>query len=116
MSADFDPTALRRLHEAGGADLVQQMVRLFLEHTPSRITILRSGLDGGDRAEMERAAHSMKSSAAHLGLESLRSQAARIEELAEQGRAVDLRPLVERVADAFPGIREALVRAVEKLS
>ncbi len=116
MSVDIDRTALQRLMVAGGAALVERMVALFLQNTPLRIASLRAGIDGGDWSLVERTAHSMKSSAAHLGLEDLRSEAARIEELAPQGGVEQLRPLIDRLTASFPSTLDLLTRSVQQLS
>jgi len=115
MSLDIDPRALGRLMDAGGFGLLQRMVALFLKNTPERIASLRAGLDGGDWSVVELAAHSMKSSAAHLGLEGLRAEASRIEELASQGSADGLRPRIDHLALSFPSARELLIRTLDQL-
>ena len=39
----IDPKAQARLQEWGGAKLVTQMIKLFLENTPTRIDQVRKG-------------------------------------------------------------------------
>jgi HPt (histidine-containing phosphotransfer) domain-containing protein len=78
----IDPQALDRLREWGGDKLAAQMVRLFLKNSGTRMDQIRSGVDGGDLEEAERGAHSLKSSAANIGAETLRTLATRIESAA----------------------------------
>jgi HPt (histidine-containing phosphotransfer) domain-containing protein len=82
MSTEVDPLALDRLRRAGGRPLIETMVELFLRNTPDRLSHLRAGAEGGDWISVERIAHSMKSSAATLGLRDLRSRAEQAEDLA----------------------------------
>ena len=60
----INPEALERLEEWGGADLVQQMVRLFLQNSPERLEQIRTVFGGDPGSLPERGSHSLKSSAA----------------------------------------------------
>jgi len=111
-----DPEAIRRLLRAGGRDLVEKLLLLFLENTPDRLLRMRTGAEGGDWASIERAAHSMKSSAAHLGLGDLRARAEEAESLAREGRGPELRPLLEGLDQAFSTIQGELPRIVRQVS
>jgi len=92
----IDPKALARLEEWGGSKLVGQMIHLFLSTTPERMLQIRKGLEVGDILEVERGAHSLKSSAANLGAERLRELASDLEERAHRG---DLRGAEELLPD-----------------
>ena len=81
-TAIIDTKALERLQEWGGKRLVAQMIDLFLTQTPGRMENLREGLQSGDAEVVERAAHSLKSTAANLGAGELAEIAARIEKMA----------------------------------
>jgi HPt (histidine-containing phosphotransfer) domain-containing protein len=83
----IDPQALERLREWGGDKLAGQMVRLFLKNSGARMDQIRTGAGTGDLEEAERGAHSLKSSAANIGAESLRTLATRIESAALEGNA-----------------------------
>jgi len=82
VRVDVDSAALQRLLRVGGRDLLEKMVALFLHNTPQRLSLIRTGTEGRDWASVERAAHSMKSSAAYLGLRDLRARAEAAEDLA----------------------------------
>ncbi len=101
----IDPQALERLREWGGDKLAGQMVRLFLKNSGTRMDQIRTGVDGGDLEEAERGAHSLKSSAANIGAETLRTFATRLEGAALEGNdqsAKELLPDLEKAyADAM---------------
>lgn len=78
----IDAQAIERLKEWGGDKLAGQMVRLFLKNSGVRMDQIRAGVSEGDPAEAERGAHSLKSSAANIGAEALRTLATRIESAA----------------------------------
>lgn len=100
-STIIDPQALERLKEWGGDKLAGQMVRLFLKNTGSRMDQIRSGVAGGDLDEAERGAHSLKSSAANIGAESLRTMATRMESAALDSNIEDARTLLPQLESAF---------------
>jgi HPt (histidine-containing phosphotransfer) domain-containing protein len=101
----IDPQALERLREWGGDKLAGQMVRLFLKNSSTRMDQIRTGVDGGDLEEAERGAHSLKSSAANVGAEMLRTLATRLEGAAlerdEDGARTLLPGLESAYADAM---------------
>jgi HPt (histidine-containing phosphotransfer) domain-containing protein len=106
----IDPQALERLREWGGDKLAVQMVRLFLKNSGTRMDQIRVGVDGSDLEEAERGAHSLKSSAANIGAELLRTLATRMESAAlegDQDGARDLLPDLEiAYADAMTALEQ----------
>jgi HPt (histidine-containing phosphotransfer) domain-containing protein len=97
----IDPQALERLKEWGGDKLAGQMVRLFLQNTGTRMDQIRSGVSGGDLQETERGAHSLKSSAANIGAEVLRTLATRMESAALESNVEDARALLPELETAY---------------
>lgn len=97
----LDEGALARLDEWGGAKLRRQMVRLYLENAETRLRQLDEGLgEDGDLGTAELAAHSLKSSAANVGLMRVSALAGRIEEAAEVGDADGARAARQDLHDA----------------
>jgi HPt (histidine-containing phosphotransfer) domain-containing protein len=109
----LNPKAAAALREWGGEKLLGQMVRLFLENSPTRMEQIRSGVEGGDLKEAERAAHSLKSSAANLGAEELRTLAADIERTAGTRDPESVRALLGSLNTAYAKAIAAL-ETVEK--
>lgn len=91
---DLDPCALARLHRLGGERLQREMLELFLHHVPSQIESAMIAERDGDIRALERAVHSLKSSAGNVGACALQSLADDIERLAEANDAEKLCPLV----------------------
>ena len=89
-----DPAALDRLRSWGGDVLLGRMITLFEELAPERVEALEDGLAAGDLERVERAAHSLKSSAGNLGADELRRQAGRVEEAAAKGDSARMDGLV----------------------
>ena len=97
----IDPQALERLKEWGGDKLAGQMVRLFLKNTGTRMDQIRSGISGGDLEETERGAHSLKSSAANIGAEMLRTMATRMESAALDANMESAHTLLPELESAY---------------
>ncbi len=111
----LDPRALARLKEWGGDKLLRELVRIFLDNSPLRVGQMRKAVDGGDIKDAERAAHSLKSSAATLGAEGLRSLASDVERAASiadldatRDKLRELETVWERVVAALEDIEKGL--------
>jgi HPt (histidine-containing phosphotransfer) domain-containing protein len=109
----IDPQALERLKEWGGDKLAGQMVRLFLKNTGSRMDQIRTGVSDGNLEEAERGAHSLKSSAANIGAEALRTLATRMESAALDANIDSARTLMPELETAFADAMKELA-VIEK--
>lgn len=107
-SRSIDPQALERLKEWGGEKLASQMVRLFLKNSGTRMEQIREGAEAGDLEEAERGAHSLKSSAANIGAEVVRSYATQVE-------SASLESDLDSVRSILPELETAYSRAIAEL-
>ncbi len=108
----IDPQAQARLREWGGAELLTQMIRLFLENAPTRMEQVRVGLDGGALADAERGVHSLKSSAANVGAVQVSRLAAQMEGLAAGGDHAAVAALLPSLEVAFAAAEQQLSATV----
>lgn len=109
MDVTADRAALQRLRRAGGADLVRKLIALFLENLPLRLQAAVAGVQSGNWVDVERAGHSLKSSAAYLGLRELSDAAAAVEAIAAQGGAPELLPLLNGMSESVPALKRHLL-------
>ena len=58
---------LRTLGEQTGQDLLSQLVKMYLETTPSMISNMKKHLSNSELIDLKREAHSLKSSSLNLG-------------------------------------------------
>jgi len=66
----LDTAVIEGLRELGGDDdpgLVLELIEMFLDDAPSRLSEMMQGLEAGDLELMTRSAHTLKSSAANMG-------------------------------------------------
>lgn len=78
----IDPEAIRTLRALNPGDqdeFLREIVGIFLEDMPRRLTELDSSLGTGDAAKFSRAAHSIKGSSGNLGAMVLRDVAGKLE-------------------------------------
>ena len=85
MSDQLDQETLEKIRALGGDALLTELVGVYLENTPARLEALGSGMRDGDLAQVEKAAHSIRSSSVSLGARTVADEAAVVERMA-QGR------------------------------
>jgi PAS domain S-box-containing protein len=98
----IDLTYLSELAE-GSEDFIVRMIRAFLVQTPQLIDQMKQGADSGNWQEVRAAAHKMKPSMDFIGIHSLKSVVAAIENDAHERKNLDKIPFmiaeVHRVCD-----------------
>jgi HPt (histidine-containing phosphotransfer) domain-containing protein len=102
---DLDDTALARLRRVGGEQLVRQMVALFLESTPQRLVVARTGEQQGDREAVTRAMHALKSSAGNVGALRLQDLASHLEHTGKDLTREAILGLLEELEATFTRIK-----------
>ena len=90
--------SLRQLTPPGEADVLAEVLQMFLREVPPRIEFLRNAWTAGDIEEVHRMAHSLKGSAGNIG--ALRLFAV-------------CRQLDDREHPADPAVMAALVRGLD---
>ncbi len=85
----IDKTAVLERFE-GDADLLREIVQLFLEDYPGRLANMREALRRDDRDALQRAAHSIKGSVGNFNAEAAVAAALRLELMSPAGDAAHL--------------------------
>jgi HPt (histidine-containing phosphotransfer) domain-containing protein len=108
-----DREALARLERFGGVKLLHEMIALFLENAPRRLSIAEGGLARGDAPSVDEALHSLKSSSAQLGAPRLSALCERGESIAHRGTLEGIGPLLRECRDELGRVQQwlATVRA-----
>jgi HPt (histidine-containing phosphotransfer) domain-containing protein len=100
---------LGRLHRLGGTKLVRGMIDLFLKTGSEKIATARDGARSGDLRVLERAMHSLRSSAGNMGAEAVEDLATRLEQLAAAREGATLLPLLADLEEAFARAKVSLL-------
>lgn len=113
-AVDLDPAAVERLRRVGGEKLLRDMIDLFLTHAPGRVANAMAARDEGDVRTLERAVHSLKSTAGNLGGTAVQLLSQEIEDLAAAGdldaaaaRLPELERRFERLRSSLLAVRPA---------
>ena len=99
---------LRLLEDDDEPDIVGELVRLFLANTPPRIANMVTGVKSGNLVAVGRAAHSLKSSSAHLGAIEMQQVCEKLEALKDSAHVDEAAHLVGLLQREFEVVGRAL--------
>lgn len=103
---------IRSLDTSGGNELVRNILRTFLESAHDHLNQLSQAILNGDTEKLRHSAHTLKSSAANIGAESLSEALKQLEKFGLAGELHAARSLQEKVQQlyqqALPEIEEIL--------
>ena len=107
----IDPDAianLRELNPVDNGEFLREIISIYLEDTPVRITEMKSSLEKGDTAAFTRAAHTIKGSSSNVGAQVLRGVAERLEFTSRKDGLSQVGPLIAECEAEFARVTEAL--------
>jgi HPt (histidine-containing phosphotransfer) domain-containing protein len=110
-SPAIDPEAieqLRFLEDEDQPNVVAELVQLFIEHAPPKITAIREALVHGDAGAVKRAAHSLKGSSANVGARGMQQVCERIEHAAAAGDLAGTPALLAQLEEESAIVADAL--------
>jgi len=99
--------ALRRI-VGGDEKLLREVVSVFLEDSPARLSALAVALDARDAAALAIAAHGLKGSAAAIGARAATDAAAHLEALARARNLPEAEVAAAQVREEVSRVRDAL--------
>jgi HPt (histidine-containing phosphotransfer) domain-containing protein len=108
---EFDASkvaALRELQEPGEDDFVAQLLDHFVGQMPSRLDTLDQAVRAGDAGQVERLAHSLRSSCASLGVMRMSHICKQTELRAAEGRLEGALAASARLRQEFTRVRPRL--------
>jgi CheY-like chemotaxis protein/HPt (histidine-containing phosphotransfer) domain-containing protein/anti-sigma regulatory factor (Ser/Thr protein kinase) len=107
--------SLCELDEAGGKDLMKKVLRIFLESAQHSVVQIENAIRAGDSKVLSRAAHTLKSSTANVGAETLSAFYRQLERLGREERIDEARALLDQIRRehhrAVSSIQEILMGA-----
>jgi HPt (histidine-containing phosphotransfer) domain-containing protein len=116
MSDVLDPAVietLRQLTSPGEPDVLDEVLKIFLQEAPLRIERLRTFLAAGNIQEVQRAAHSLKGSAGNIGASRLHELCRQVDEKGRAGELAGLTPLVDNLATEFGKVEVEIHRLMK---
>ena len=111
-----DRDVLDQLREdLGGTAALREVIRSFLDQTPSVLSALRDAAARADVPSIRRAAHMIKGTSSILGARELSEQCAEIERVGQTGCIADAGSRVIAVEASYRTIEAALKAEIERL-
>lgn len=110
----IDPEAIDRLLQVGGKKLVSKMVAVFLKNGPKRLASANTGLAENNLLAIERAVHSLKSSAGNYGAHALATLADTIETQVENGHSENLSEQLQQLENLYQQVENRLRPLLEE--
>ncbi len=106
----FDAAAFER-QTGGDAALRAEIISMFLEDCPARVSDIRAAVERGDAAALVSCAHGLKGSAAYLSASIVRARAADLERAGREGNLAGAPALLAQldaaVAELLPELQNA---------
>lgn len=113
----IDPEAIENLRALNPDDddaFLKDIIGIFLEDTPERITELKQCLTSYDQPKFTRAAHSIKGSASNLGATHIRAVAEKLEHQSRNSGLDGLEPLIANLESVFATAKAELEKYTKK--
>lgn len=113
----IDPEAINNLRTLNPDDddaFLKDIIGIFLEDTPERITELKQSLKAYDQPKFTRAAHSIKGSASNLGARFVRAAAEKLEHQSRNSGLDGLDDLVAGLESEFATAKAELEKIANK--
>jgi signal transduction histidine kinase/CheY-like chemotaxis protein/HPt (histidine-containing phosphotransfer) domain-containing protein len=115
-SSALDREVLNQLREdLGGSAALRELIRSFLDQTPSVLSELRDAATRADIPSIRRIAHMLKGTSSTLGGHELAERCAEIEGVGETGCIADARSRVIAVEASYRTIEAALKAEIDRL-
>ncbi|SMC21506.1 Signal transduction histidine kinase [Desulfacinum hydrothermale DSM 13146] len=105
---------IRALRRPGRNDILTRMITMYLERTPELIEEMRRSLGDRDLTVLRRAAHSLKSNSATMGLMRVSERSKALEWMAEEDRLADPDRLIDEIEREFERGRAALEQLLQE--
>ncbi len=101
----IDQVALKKLMQVGGNALLTRVVGMFLDKTPSNLTLLDGYVSGADHYNVERTAHTIKGSAGMLGARRIQEAAKHLEHAGSASEVEQYPSLLQNLKSEFDEAR-----------
>ncbi len=105
---------LRALNPGDNDEFLREIVGIFLEDTPQRITELEESLAAADISKFTRAAHSIKGSSSNLGAVALRAVAEELEHRSRTQGLADAPAAIAQIKTEFARAQAELTAIVRR--
>jgi HPt (histidine-containing phosphotransfer) domain-containing protein len=101
---------LRQLTVPGEPDVLEEVLKLFLEEAPARLSKLRNAWEARDIQSVQRMAHSLKGSAGNIGATALFEICKQLDSAGRPAVVVDTGSLIDALDTEYRKVEEEIHR------
>jgi len=105
---------IRALQEEGQEDILNKVIKIFLDDSPERLIELRKAVDSGDAPSINRIAHTLKSSCANLGALRLSSLFREMEMMGRRNSILYASELLSQIGVEFKTVVAVLEEELDR--
>jgi two-component system sensor histidine kinase/response regulator len=105
---------IRALSAERGSALVQRVINAYVDDTPQHLRTLRKAIAGHDAGHLRKVAHSLKSSSANVGAETLAQMCKDMETLGRADSTEGASGILTDMEHEFQAVRHSLSAILEK--
>ncbi len=105
---------IRALSKDSGQALVERVIQAYVNDTPKQLRVLRAAIAGLDPDLLRKAAHSLKSSSANVGAETLAQLCKEMEWLGRSASTDGAKGILTDMEQEFAAVRHSLTAILEK--
>ncbi|CDG84401.1 response regulator [Janthinobacterium agaricidamnosum] len=105
---------IRALSSTGGDALLERVIHAFVDDTPQQFLTLRAAIDSRNTGNLRKAAHSLKSSSANVGADTLAQLCKDMETLGRNDSTEGAAGLLSEMEQEFHAVRLTLSAILEK--
>jgi two-component system, sensor histidine kinase and response regulator len=99
---------IRSLQQDGAPNLLNKVIQTYLSETPNLLDRLFNAVEQENAHETYKAAHTLKSSSAHIGALPLAEFFKKLEALAQEKALGQAKPLIAQISSEYDRVRNAL--------
>jgi histidine phosphotransfer protein HptB len=99
---------LRACDEGGDGSLLRELVNIYFEDTPRRMTLLRQAFHAANTSAIAHEAHTLKGSCGQFGATTLAECFRELERLGREGSLAGVEELLARAEAEYPRVKSAL--------
>ncbi len=110
----LDPDVLAGLRGLGDAELLVELVELFVDDAQSQLPALRDAFEKGDAEAIERTAHTLKGSSGNMGALRMAKMCENLQEIGRSGDLSEASEPIEQLEAEFDRVRKALEAELSK--
>lgn len=111
----MDQSRIAQIMEIGDADLLKELITVYLDELRSFPLEVRTALDAGNLRQVHEVSHKLKGSSANIGIEVVRAACMTMERSSADGDTAAVEVQLSALVELFARVRDHLTRTLASL-